>query len=161
MTAFHSATTLGLLALLGSQPTLAVADTSPPAFRSSMEPMVPANAALAAQFDLQHSNSMRMAATLLRDLGVAGTLSQDRVALAGQGLELLSLWDAPEPTELSDGSDGDFSLIWRRPNLSASLSYTEDEVVGYAYTPTMLTPWIFERDRISISELNILRRALG
>jgi hypothetical protein len=101
------------------------------------------------------------AAGLLDHMAAAGALSPERVAMARDALAHLALWKAPPPTELSDCSDGDFTLIWRKPGLSASLTYTNEDVVGYAYTPRMFAPWMFEQERISIPELNTLARALG
>lgn len=104
---------------------------------------------------------LEQASALLDRMAAAGTLSSERVEMAREALKHLALWEVAAPTELSDGSDGDFTLIWRRAGLSASLTYTEHDVVGYAYSPQMMAPWMFEQERISIPELNMLARALG
>jgi hypothetical protein len=91
---------------------------------------------------------------------LAGSLSAGRVASARFALSLLSIWGAPPPTDVSDGSDGDFSLVWRKAPLSASLSFTDEEILGYSFSPGMWRPWKFEGQSIDVVALNNFFRTL-
>lgn len=99
-------------------------------------------------------------AALLDRLAEAGVLPPLKVSSAMLALSLLALWGAPAPTDLSDGSDGDFSLIWRDAPVSASLSFTADEILGYAFSPDMRKPWLFEGQTIGAVALNAFFRTL-
>jgi hypothetical protein len=138
----------------------ATTDTAPP-----IEVMPPSaakrDATMTQQDACEFDGAFAGAYALLDRLTVGGTLSADRAVAARNALDHMTVWKVPAPTELSDGSDGDFTLIWRRGGLTASLTYTDEDVVGYAYNPRMLAPWMFEQAGISIPELNTLARALG
>ena len=123
----------------------------------TLPPVDPSIEQQRAQFD----GMLAGASELLDRLATGGVLSDERIGFARSALEYLALWKAPPPTDLSDGSDGDFTLIWRRQGLSASLTFTEDEVIGYAHTPRMLAPLMFEGAALNIPDLNMLSRALG
>jgi hypothetical protein len=101
------------------------------------------------------------ASALLDRLVADNAISAVSVSHARQAISLLSLWKAPAPTELSDGSDGDFSMLWRKDQLVASLYFSEGEVVGYAYKPGMDGPWTLEADDIGVPALNKFLRILG
>ena len=101
------------------------------------------------------------ASAQLSRLAGSQMLSAERVEHARDVLRRLAIWEAPEPTSMTDGSDGELGLIWRRGSLVASLTVDEDDVLGYAYSPDMQTPWTFEADRIGVPELNRLVRALS
>ena len=94
---------------------------------------------------------------LLRRMAADGVLSAPRISEARAALVFLGywqvLWGAPPPTDISDGSDGDFSLIWRMGAQAASLSFTEDEVQGYSYHPGLMKPWVFEGHHINAADL--------
>ncbi len=105
--------------------------------------------------------TITQAHVLLDRMAAAGQLPPAQVDDARQALTYLYLWGGPPPTDLSDGSDGDFSLMWRNGPQAASLSFGADEVLGYSFKPSMLKPWMFEDARIGISELNTFIRTLG
>ena len=104
---------------------------------------------------------MERAVSLLDEMSNSGILPPVRVESARSVLYFLSLWKAPPPTDLADGTDGDFSMIWRNGSAAASLYFNADEVLGYSFKPGMAKPWVFEGERISVADLNTFVRTLG
>lgn len=64
--------------------------------------------------------------------------------------------------EVSDGSDGDLSLLWVHDDLEASLSFELDgSVAGYAFRRGEPGPWTFEGNHLDISALSSLVATLA
>jgi hypothetical protein len=145
-------------ALRSSNGAFVAASTAP---YEALSPVFDGEITAAAIAPASSTATIAEASALLTKMADCGDLPPGRVAAARTTLFYLTLWKVRSPTEISDGTDGDLSLIWLVDGLAASLSFTTDEVLGYSFKPGMPKPWQFEGHTIGVRDLNTFVRTVG